>query len=102
MAKQTTITIETRSLLIVQTRPACRAWCPRCSAEADMIALPRADSLSGSDAAVLTSWLNSRDVHLSSGNEGVTLLCLPSLLARVGQPAIGDGFPSRRHDKERP
>src|SRR4051794_10313758 len=39
MAKQTKITIETDSLLILRGRNSTRAWCPRCAAEGEMIAL---------------------------------------------------------------
>ena len=39
MAKQTKITIETDSLLILRGRSFVRAWCPRCVAEVEMIAM---------------------------------------------------------------
>ena len=35
MAKQTKITIETDSLLILRGRSSVRAWCPRCAAEVE-------------------------------------------------------------------
>jgi hypothetical protein len=39
MAKQTTITIETDSLLILRCRSSRLAWCPLCAAEGEVIAL---------------------------------------------------------------
>ena len=39
MAKQTKITIETDSLLILRGRNSKYAWCPQCAAEAEMVAL---------------------------------------------------------------
>ena len=56
MAKQTKITIEIDSLLVVRGGNPVRAWCPRCAAEAEMIL---------------------------QSVEGSTLLCLNSLLALV-------------------
>lgn len=83
MARHTTITIETRSLLIVEARRSCRAWCPRCSAEADMVAVESTDGISGLDAVAVTAWLASGEVHQCAGPEGSTLICLTSLLARI-------------------
>src|ERR1700756_4562153 len=39
MAKQTRITIETDSLLILRGRSSSRAWCSQCAAEVETIAL---------------------------------------------------------------
>lgn len=83
MAKQTTITIETRSLLIIQAGRSHRAWCPHCSAEADMLAVDSTSAVSDLDAATLRAWLQSGDVHRCAGPEGATLICLGSLWARM-------------------
>ncbi|HTI39696.1 MAG TPA: hypothetical protein VL484_19200 [Vicinamibacterales bacterium] len=99
MAKQTTITIETRSLLIVQARQACRAWCPECSAEAEMVLLVPG-AISGPDAALLAAWLKSGDVHRSTRPDGTALICVRSLLARKEKPRTGDASTSPRHEKE--
>ncbi len=49
MAKQTTITVETSSLLILQGRISRRAWCPQCAAEEDMIAVENTRAISNLD-----------------------------------------------------
>ena len=83
MAKQTRITIETDSLLIVQGRSSRRAWCPRCSAEVDMIALEDTGVISNLEQSELEEWLNSGELHRLQMADGSTLMCLNSLLARV-------------------
>jgi hypothetical protein len=91
MATQTTITIKTRSVLIVHVRHTHRAWCFECSAEVEMVALPTPDVVAALDLAV----------HRCAGPDGSTLICLSSLLARTQQPPIGDAFLSPSDDKER-
>jgi hypothetical protein len=83
MAKKTKITIETDSLLILQGRSSRRAWCPRCAAEGEMIALENAGVISNLERAALEEWLNSGALHRSRATDGSTLICLNSLLARV-------------------
>jgi hypothetical protein len=83
MAKKTKITIETDSLLILQGRSSRRAWCPRCAAEGEMIALENAGVISNLERAALEEWLNSGELHRSRATDGSTLICLNSLLARV-------------------
>jgi hypothetical protein len=83
MAKQTTITVETDSLLIVRGRNSTRAWCPLCAAEEEMIALEQTGVVSNLDAQALEEWLNSGELHRSETVEGSPLICLKSLLARV-------------------
>ncbi len=83
MAKQTKITIETDSLLVLRGRSCARAWCPLCRADAEMIALENVGMISNLDRPALEEWFNSGDLHTSQGNDGSTLICLKSLLARV-------------------
>jgi len=80
MAKQTRITIETESLLILRGRSSRRAWCPQCAAEMEMIAAGVMPNLGGPE---LQEWLNSGGLHRSQTPEGSELICLSSLLARV-------------------
>jgi|SRR5215469_8792758 len=77
MAKQTTITIETSSLLILRSRNARGAWCPACGAEVEMI------ELSNPEMSAFGQWLDSGEVHRSEAPDGASLICLNSLLARV-------------------
>jgi hypothetical protein len=83
MAKQTKITIETDSLLILRGRNSRRAWCPLCAAEGEMIALENAGVISNLDRHALEEWLNSGNLHRSQAADGSVLICLNSLLARV-------------------
>jgi hypothetical protein len=83
MAKQTTITIQSDSLLILQGRTSRRAWCPLCAAEGEMIALEDTGVISNLERGALEDWLNSGELHRSQAADGSTLICLNSLLARV-------------------
>ena len=83
MTKQTTITIETDSLLILRGRNSTRAWCPRCAAEGEMIALENTGVISNLEKAALEEWLNSEELHRVQATDGSALICLNSLLARV-------------------
>ena len=83
MAKKTKISIETESLLIMQSRTSRHAWCPLCAAEVEMIALGSAGIISNLEPAALEEWLNSSDLHRSKAADGSALICLNSLLARV-------------------
>jgi hypothetical protein len=83
MAKKTTISIETDSLLIMRGRNLPRAWCPICAAESEMIALANAAVISNLDRPAIDEWLNSGELHRSQAADGFELICLNSLLARV-------------------
>ena len=83
MAKQTTITIESTSLLVLRGRTSTRAWCPRCAAEVEMIAMKDTAVISNLDQPALEEWLNSEDLHRAQAEDGSALTCLNSLLARI-------------------
>jgi hypothetical protein len=83
MAKQTTVTIETDSLLILRGRSSTRAWCPRCAAEVEMIPMKDTGVISNLDQPALEEWLSSEELHRSQAADGSALTCLNSLLARV-------------------
>lgn len=85
MAKQTRITIETHSVLILQSRNTRRAWCQLCAAEAEMIALENLDATPKLDRPALQAWLDSADLHRHRAADGAELICLNSLLACVGK-----------------
>jgi hypothetical protein len=89
MAKQTNITIETDSLLIVRCRSSNRAWCPRCAVEVEMIALENVGVISNLQPPALQELLNSGDLHRSRATGGSTLICLNSILARVQKTKTG-------------
>jgi len=83
MAKQTRITIETDSLLILRGRNSRRGWCPLCAAEGEMIALENAGVISNLERRALEEWLNSGELHRSQAADGSAVVCLNSVLARV-------------------
>jgi hypothetical protein len=83
MAKQTTITVETDSLLILRGRSARREWCPRCEAEVETIAMEDIGVITNLGRSALEEWLNSEELHQLHAADGSAVTCLNSLLARV-------------------
>ena len=103
MAKQTTITIEIESLLILRSRSSRAVWCPVCGIEAEMIALGDTSVMSKFDQTAFQQWLNSGNLHRAEAPDGSSLICLNSLLARMQNSKPADcGTPQRPHvNKER-
>lgn len=89
MTRQTKITIETDSLLILRGLNGRRGWCPLCAAEGEMIALENAGVISNLEPAALEEWLNSGELHRSQTRDGLAQICLNSLLARVQNRKAG-------------
>jgi hypothetical protein len=83
MAKQTKITIQTDSLLILHGRSSARGRCPFCDAESEMVALQELQFVTNLDRQALEEWINSGKLHRLPGEDGSTLICLNSLLVRV-------------------
>jgi hypothetical protein len=90
MAKQTTVTVETDSLLILQARSSTRLWCPLCASPSEMISLENIGVMTNMEQNALEEWLNSADLHRSQSLDGSTLICLSSLLARIQNPKLPD------------
>ncbi len=83
MARQTKITVETDSLMIVRGRNSTRAWCPQCGAEAEMVSIESMGVITNLDRSEFEEWLNSDVLHRSQSANGSAQICLNSLLARV-------------------
>jgi hypothetical protein len=83
MAKQTTITVETDSLLILRGRSSRHGWCPRCEAEVETIALEDTGVITNLERPALEEWLNSEELHRLHAADGSAVTCLNSLIARV-------------------
>jgi hypothetical protein len=83
MSKQTRITIETESLLILRGRNSRRAWCPQCASETEVIALEEIGVVSNLDQSAFEEWVNSAELHRPESPNGAALICLNALLARV-------------------
>ena len=83
MAKQTKITIETDSLLILRGRTLLRAWCHQCSGDTEMIPLEGVGVISNLLPSEVEAWIESEELHHSQSPDGGQLICLNSLLKRV-------------------
>ena len=83
MAKQTKITIETESLVVLHGRSSTRSWCQQCAALREMVALENMGVISNLDRTEVEEWLNSGKLHRLQAPDGSSLICLNSLLARV-------------------
>jgi hypothetical protein len=103
MTRRTTITIETKSLLVLRSRSSRRCWCPVCGAEAEVIAIAPGDLLS-QEVPAFAQWLKSEEVHRAEAPDGSLLICLTSLLNRVQNTQPGNcGTPRLPNtEKERP
>lgn len=86
MAKHTTITFETDSLLVLRGRMPLRAWCPECGAEGEMIPLDDVGVVSNLPPMDVRAWMESQDLHHSTAADGAALICLNSMLKRVHKP----------------
>jgi hypothetical protein len=83
MSKETKITIETDSLLILRGRSALRAWCPDCGSEVEMISLDGVGVISNLPPPEVEAWIQSDDLHHTTAADGSSLICLNSMLKRI-------------------
>ncbi len=88
MARQITITIETDSLLVLRGCRPRRAWCPQCGAETDVIPLDGIGVISNLRPREVQAWIEDGDFHRTLSAEGVSLICLNSMLRRVHKPGV--------------
>ncbi len=86
MTKQTKITIETDSLLVVRARRPLRAWCPGCGSEEEMIPMNDVGIVSNLAQPEVRAWMQAEDLHYIATNDGSTLICLNSMLKRMRRP----------------
>ena len=89
MAKQTKITIETESLLVLRGRIEMRAWCPQCATEGEMIPIEGVGVISNLGPSEVEAWLESEVIHRSQAADGSQLICLNSLFKRVQKTKTG-------------
>ena len=83
MAKQTKITIETESLLILRGRSTNHAWCPTCATERDVIALEDIGVVSNLERSALEELLNSRILQQLKSTIVTDMIFLRSLIAQA-------------------
>lgn len=93
MAKQTRITIETESLLVLRGDSGLRAWCPQCVAETEMIPFEALGVLSNLTPEEVETWLGSEAIHRSRATDGRSFICLNSLLERIRKTRTAAGQP---------
>jgi hypothetical protein len=103
MTKQTTITIEARSLLVLHSRNSRNAWCPICGSEVEAVSLENTGAISNLERRALEDWLNFGELHRFKIPDGSVLLCLNSLLAHAqNQKPPNRGLPKLlKTEKER-
>jgi len=70
MARQTKITIETDSLLVLRGRNSLRAWCPQCAAEGEMIPIEGVGVISNLSPVEVEAWFESESIHRSQAADG--------------------------------
>jgi hypothetical protein len=83
MAKRTTITLETTSLLVFRVRTERRAWCPECGAEVEMVVSPITGVAPDPGQHDVEKWLSCMGLHRTQAADGAALICLNSLLAQL-------------------
>jgi len=83
MSKETKITIESDSLLILRGRSSLRAWCPDCASEVEMIPLDGIGVISNLAPREVEAWIQSEDLHHTKAADGAPLICMNSMLKRV-------------------
>ena len=90
MGKLTTITIQTSSLLILQSRNSRRGWCLVCDAEREMIALDPNFAVTDLSWRFLEQWLRQCGMHWSEDDDGTSWLCFGALVTRVPNTNTGN------------
>jgi hypothetical protein len=83
MAKQTKITIETDSLLVMRGTISPRGWCPECAADSELIPFDGIGVISNLTPSEVQAWLECEAIHHSQTPDGTRLICLNSLLKRI-------------------
>jgi len=83
MSKETKITIESDSLLILRGRSSLRAWCPDCASEVEMIPLDGIGVISNLALSEIEAWIQSEDLHYTKAGDGAPLICMNSIFKRI-------------------
>ena len=83
LAKQTKITIETDSLLVMRGAVSLRRWCPECAAEGEVIPFDGIGVISNLTPSEVQAWLECEAIHHTQGPDGTHLICLNSLIKRL-------------------
>jgi len=102
MARQITITVETDSLLVLRGCKPLRAWCPQCGVETEVIPLDDIGVISNLRPREVQAWIEDGKFHRTLSADGVSLICLNSMLRRVRKPGAasqGEAVAKRRKNE---
>jgi hypothetical protein len=77
--KRIEITIQTRQVVTIRSQNSIRLWCPECGCEVEVVDADQAESL-GNMTGRLGDGTGAGKPHRLNGIEGMTVICLPSLL----------------------
>ena len=94
MAKRTTITIVTDTVVLLHALRPVRAWCPSCTAFAEMVLPADLEEFASWNNPDLAGWRDSTELHWSRQTDGESLVCLKSFLACIHTKPRG--FPPPR------
>lgn len=78
--KETTITIETTSLLVLSTGELRTMWCPACNRNVPILVIAKRD--------IWALRRLPRHLHHSDGADGTAVICLNSLLGVIADDRI--------------
>jgi hypothetical protein len=78
--KTTRITVETEHILIIHRAKRVVIWCPLCNREGEFILLDKAAFTEPVIAVQIEKWQAAGRLHLSIQENGLTRVCLDSLL----------------------
>jgi hypothetical protein len=79
--KETTITVETETVLLIRQGQLPRIVCSGCGIEVEAVALGTLGVLTNIPVSLLEGCLSSGRLHVSDGPDGSRLVCVNSLLA---------------------
>lgn len=83
MSRETKITIESDSLLILRGQSSLRGWCSDCAAEVEMIPLDGVGVISNLAPQDVEAWIQSDDLHHTKAANGAPLICVHWMLSRI-------------------
>ena len=91
--KKTRITVESEQVLIIRRRGCTRHWCWECGREVDAVDLAQAGALTRVHPLQLRDCARNQGWHLIQAAEGLSLVCVESLLKSSDKPARHDSSP---------
>ncbi len=81
--RRTEITIETDRVLVIRRQGSIPTWCSQCGCEVETVSVEDADDFSGFTREAIQDPGRAGKLHVSQGQNGQQLVCLPSLLKSI-------------------